>query len=193
MTSSRVTASSAWKRSTFAAATSWVSLRRMASIAVSSASTHCDSVPFSITTPGGSMSTSPPPAATPTTSAPAGAGGVTANTTRPWCVVTCPLAFWSVLRSLASAAARWDRARRSSGDAPSLNPPWSSTHALILSATSGCVTIAETMLRSGASSGGGAPFSATFSMAFLSLVADAMKATMAANSSPPSEAYFSAL
>ena len=193
MTSNRVTTSSAAKRSGVAAATAAVSLRRIASIALSSDATHCASWPLSTTTPGGSMSTKPPPAATPTTSAPAGAGGVTAKTTRPWWVVTCPSAFCSALRSLASAAARWDLARRSSGDAPSLNPPWSSTHVLMASATSGRGAMAATMLRSGASSGGGTPFTATFSTVFLRREADAMKATIAASSSPPRDAYFSAL
>mmetsp|Transcript_12313 Transcript_12313/g.29828 ORF Transcript_12313/g.29828 Transcript_12313/m.29828 type:complete len:271 (-) Transcript_12313:381-1193(-) len=193
MTSSLVTRSRQSARSTTAPAMSPVSRRRMASIAVSSASIVCASSPLSVTTPGGSMSTSAPPAATPTTSAPCGTGGVTANTSLPWCVVTVPLPPCSARRSFPSAEARWDRARLSSGDAPSLNPPWSSTHARIFSATSGCVTIPDTMRRRGDSCGGGAPFSRTPSTVLASRVADPMKAIVAASSSPPSDAYFSAL
>ena len=191
--SSRVTTSRHRNRSTTTSATSYVRRLLMASIAVSSAAMHCASVPFRSTTPGGSMSTRPPPAATPTTSEPAGAGGVTASTNRPWCVVTDPLELCRARRSLASAAERCERALRSSGEAPSLNPPWSSTHARIFSATSAWVTTPATTSRSGWSSGGGAPFSLTPSTVLTSRVAAPMNAIIAASSSPPRDANFSAL
>mmetsp|Transcript_472 Transcript_472/g.1855 ORF Transcript_472/g.1855 Transcript_472/m.1855 type:complete len:213 (+) Transcript_472:2750-3388(+) len=193
MASSFVTTSSAANKSRTTDATSFVSFLRIPSIAVSSASMHCARVPFKSTTPGGSINTKPPPAATPTTSAPGGAGGVTARTNRPWCVVTVPVELCSARRSFASAALRCERARRNSGDAPSLNPPWSSTHARILSATSGCVTALCVTFRSGCRSGGGAPFSFTPSTVFTSLVAAAINAIIAASSSPPRDANFSAL
>ena len=123
-TSRRTTVSSAAKRSVAASATSYVSFLRIASIAVSSAAIVCASCPFSTTTLGGSTRTSAPPAATPTTSDPGGRGRGHREHHPPLVRRHRPVpALQRARLSFASAAERCDRARRSSGDALSLNPP----------------------------------------------------------------------
>ena len=185
MTSNLMTISKHANNSSTTSAMSFDSSRLMASIALFSASTACASSLFNVTIPGGSMSTSAPPAIVPTTSTSGGAGAGIASTIRPWCVVGVPFPCIAFL-SFPSAAPFCARARRSSGLALSRNSPVSSTAPRIFSASSECVIISPEIARNGTKARGRRPLSVTPSMDVFNLFALSKNAAVAASSSPPS-------